>query len=374
MALLNKLDPEAIAERLTPWLIDILGADADLSLNDIQMPTASGMSSETVLFEASWTAAGQRTSKGLVVRIPPSGQGLFPDYDIAREGLVMAALAQHSNAAVPGVLATENSGDVLGVPFLLLERAYGKVPSDDPPFVTGGWVVDLTADQRAVMFDNALTTIADIQRVDPMSLGLAEIGRTGTSLAASTPIEREIEYWKNFYAWAANGKPSSTIDAAFATLIQQLPTSTGPVVVTWGDARFGNLMFDDELNVSGVFDWEMATLGPPEVDFGYFLFFDRVYSSGMGLARLEGFPNRESAIERFEILTGRRVENIEWYEAWGALRGAILLQRVGNVMIEHGLMPADADFPYNNPAAQVLAQLLELPPPAGQAGWITGSR
>jgi hypothetical protein len=28
----------------------------------------------------------------------------------------------------------------------------------------------------------------------------------------------------------------------------------------------------------------------------------------------------------------------------------------------------------NNPAAQVLASLLELPAPSGEAGWITGNR
>jgi hypothetical protein len=43
-------------------------------------------------------------------------------------------------------------------------------------------------------------------------------------------------------------------------------------------------------------------------------------------------------------------------------------------MIELGLLPHDADMPLNNPAAQVLASLLELPAPSGQAGWITGNR
>jgi aminoglycoside phosphotransferase (APT) family kinase protein len=118
----------------------------------------------------------------------------------------------------------------------------------------------------------------------------------------------------------------------------------------------------------------MATIGPPEVDFGYFLFFDRMYSSGLGLPRLGGFPDHAAAIVRFEELTGRTVRDIDWFEAWGALRGAILLLRVGNLMIELGLLPRDAEMPLNNPAAQVLASLLELPAPTGAAGWITGNR
>lgn len=371
MALLNKLDPQVIAERLGPWLTGVLGDVENLDLTDIQVPTASGMSSETILLEAGWNTGGQQVRKGLVVRIPPAGEGLFPDYDIAREGRVMAAMATHSEAPVPGVIAAELTGDVLGTPFLLLERAYGNVPSDDPPFVTAGWVVDLTTAQRAAMFDNALRAIAALHKVDPVAAGLADFGHTGEG---ETTIEREVEYWQRFYRWAAQGKPSPTIDAAFDALLTSVPATTGPDVITWGDARFGNLMFADDLEVSGVFDWEMATLGPAEVDLGYFLFFDRMYSSGMGLPPLEGFPDRSAAIARYEELAGRSVEHLEWFEAWGALRGTILLQRVGNVMISQGLLPPEADFPFNNPAAQVLASLLDLPAPTGQAGWITGNR
>lgn len=371
MALLNKLDPQVITQRLSPWLSDVLGGVGEVELGDIQMPSASGMSSETILFEAKWNAGGQYVTKGLVARIPPGEEGLFPDYDIAREGSVMAAITEHTSAAVPKVVASETTGNVLGVPFLLLERAYGRVPSDDPPFVTGGWVTELSAAQRAIMFDNALRAIAEVQKADPVAIGLSDLGHVGSG---GTQIEREIEYWQKFYVWSANGRPSPTIDAAFDKLTQRVPTCDRPLVVTWGDARFGNLMFDDELNVSGVFDWEMATLGPAEVDLGYFLFVDRVYSAGLGLARLDGFPDRSATIHRFEELIGRQVHDIDWFEAWGALRGAILLQRVGNVMIEQGLIPSDADMPFNNPASQVLASLLKLPEPAGEAGWITGNR
>jgi len=371
MALLNILDPQVIAARLAAWLPGVLCATGDVALSDVQTPRASGMSSQTILFDAAWESDGQPISKGMVVRIPPGDQGLFNDYDIAREGRVMAAIASHSDAAVPAVLAQELTGAVLGVPFLLLERAYGAVPSDDPPFVTGGWVVDLAPEQRATMFDNALRTIADIQKVDPIKIGLGDLGHPELG---DTPLIQEFEYWKRFYAWAADGRPSPTIDAAFDILARRIPTIDGPVVVTWGDARLGNLMFDDHQCVTGVFDWEMAALGPPEVDFGYFLFFDRMYCGGLRLPRLEGFPDRAAAIARFEELTGRTVRNIDWFEAWGALRGTILLLRVGNLMIELGLLDHDAEMPLNNPAAQVLASLLELPAPTGAAGWITGHR
>jgi hypothetical protein len=43
-------------------------------------------------------------------------------------------------------------------------------------------------------------------------------------------------------------------------------------------------------------------------------------------------------------------------------------------MIEHGQLPPDAAMPVNNPATQVLAALLNLPAPDGEACWIVGHR
>ncbi|MFA5711459.1 phosphotransferase family protein [Mycolicibacterium sp.] len=371
MALLNKVDPRAVAEQLAAWLPTGLSLPGPVRVRDMQMPVASGMSSETILFEADWEEAGELVSRGMVARIPPSGEGLFPDYNIGREGRVMTAIARHTKAAVPKVLATDLEGSALGAPFLLLERVYGSVPSDDPPFVTGGWVVDLAPEQRNRMYDNALRAISDIQTVEPARAGLEDLRR---EQAGDTALAQDFAHWKQFYAWAANDRTSPTIDAAVKILSESIPSGPHEEVVSWGDARLGNMMFDSGQRVTGVFDWELATLGPRELDLGFFLFFDRMYASGLGLPRLEGFPERGAAIGRFEELIETTVKHIDWYEAFGALRGAILLLRVGNLMIDLGLIPADAEMPLNNPAAQTLAALLELPPPAGTSGWITGNR
>jgi aminoglycoside phosphotransferase (APT) family kinase protein len=371
MALKNKLDAGAVGQYLASWLPDALKVPGPVEVSEVTIPSASGMSSETVLFEASWQQDGELVTKGLVARIPPHDGGLFETYDLGREVKVMSLLSAHTDAPIPRVLAHEATGDVLGSPFALLERAYGKVPGDDPPFVTAGWVLDLTPDQRARMFDEALQAIAAIQQADAAALGLTELRHDDLG---DTVIEQELEFWRRFYHWAGGETPSPTIDKAFELLADSRPTDDEPLVVSWGDARFGNLMFGTDQKVTGVFDWEMATLGRPEVDLGYFLFFDRVYSTGIGVPRLEGFPERNAAIARFEDLTGRTMRDLDWFEAWAALRGAILLLRVGKQMIELGQLPPDAPMPFNNPAAQVLASLLDLPAPAGAPGWITGHR
>lgn len=371
MALQNRTDPTAIGDALEKWLPAILDTAGAVRVSGLHIPSASGMSSETVLFDCAWTDDGEPHQRSLVARIPPADGGLFPDYDLARELRVMSTLAEHTDAPVPGVVAHEDTGTVLGSPFALLERVYGQVPGDDPPFVTGGWVVELEPAQRAALYDEALTAIASIQRADPHALGLADLCHPDLG---DTVIDQQIEYWRRFYHWAAGNRRSATIDAAFETLTATRPTEGGPLVVSWGHARFGNLMFGPDQTVTGILDWEMATLGRPEVDLAYFLFFDRLYSTGMNLPRLDGFPDRDATITRFEQLTGHTLRDLDWFEAWAALRGSILLLRVGNQMIELGLLPEDAAMPLNNPASQVLATLLGLPAPDGQTGWITGHR
>lgn len=372
MALRNDLDPEHVATRLAAWLPGVLPGLDDLRVGEVHIPSSSGMSSESVLLTATWTTAGSARERGFVARVAPSGRGLFPAYDLAREARVMSALATRTDVPVPAVLAHEDTGSVLGAPFLLLERCHGQVPPDDPPFTTAGWVLELSPERQATLYDNALRALAGIHRADVRALGLADLGDAAGGDAA---LDGQLSHWRNFYAWAAQGRPSPTIDAAWDWIEAHRPPADDRCAVCWGDARLGNLMFGDDLEVTGVFDWEMAALGSPEIDLAYFLFLNRVYTEGLGgVPSPPGFPDRAATVARYEQLSGFTVGQLEFYEAFAGLRGAILLLRVGRMMIELGLMPADAAMPLVNPASVTLATLLDLPAPGPDAGWITGSR
>jgi aminoglycoside phosphotransferase (APT) family kinase protein len=365
VALKNILEPAAVREALGRWLPAVLGAER-VDVLEVEVPHSNGMSSETVLLET--TCDG--TARGLVLRVAPGGEGLFRRYDLSREARVMNAVAEHTAAPAPRVLGHEQTGEVLGAPFLLMERSYGQVPSDDPPYVTSGWVTELAESGRARMYDNAIRAIAQVQTLDPIDAGLGDLAYQGFG---SDVVEQGLGYWRDFYQWAADGRPIPTIDRTVEWLSTELPSVVdGPIVVSWGDSRFGNFMFGPDQAVTGLFDWEMAELGRPEVDLAFLLFTDQMYSAGMGLPRLGGFPSREDAIARFESLSGRGVRDLTWFEAYAGLRAAVMVMRVANVLIGHGMLPADAAMPHCNPATKVLAQLLGLPDPEGEAGWIAG--
>ncbi len=58
----------------------------------------------------------------------------------------------------------------------------------------------------------------------------------------------------------------------------------------WGDSRVGNVLYSDFRPVA-VLDWEMAVLGPREMDVAWIIFAHMVFQELAGLAGLPGLPD-----------------------------------------------------------------------------------
>jgi aminoglycoside phosphotransferase (APT) family kinase protein len=127
-----------------------------------------------------------------------------------------------------------------------------------------------------------------------------------------------------------------------------------------------------DLAVLSVLDWDMATLGGPELDLGWWCFFDRLHTEGIGVPRPDGFPDRDAVVARYEELSGHEVRHLGFYEPFAAFRGAVVAHRMFTMRIEAGQLPADTDLLVTNPALQLTAALMGLPSPSEKAaGYIT---
>jgi aminoglycoside phosphotransferase (APT) family kinase protein len=180
-----------------------------------------------------------------------------------------------------------------------------------------------------------------------------------------SPLDQELSFYRGYFAWASEGARNQVIESAFEWLESHRPAEVGPTVLSWGDARIGNMIFADDLSVAGVLDWEMAALGRPEQDLGWWLFMHRQHTEGFGLPHPEGFPTRTEVIARYEDLTGRSVCDLEYYEVLAALRGAVIMVRLARLMIDAGLLPAESEMAQNNGSSRILADLLGLAAPTG---------
>jgi len=371
MALKNLIDPDTARAKLERWYAERHPGASEIHIRDIHVPSASGMSSETVLFDMTWTQEGQTHDQGFVARVTPPIGGLFPSYDLAQEQRVIDAVAASTDVPVPATFGVEQDASVLGAPFLVMERLSGRVPADDPPFTAQGWVTELSAGEQATMYDNALAAMAAIHGTDISALGPATLGHPDRP---GTPLQQMVAHYEELYAWAAGDRAHPVLDAALHWVHANLPSTASPAGLSWGDARVGNMMFGERLEVTGVLDWEMAAIGEAELDLAWFLFLNRNHTEGMGLAAPTGFPSREQTIARYEQLLGRPLVNLEFHEVFAAVRATILMLRIGMMMIEAGLLPEDAAMPIANPASHLLARMLDLPSPADEASWITGNR
>lgn len=365
MALANK-SPEEVRGGLEAWLgTKVPGA----RITSCDIPAASGMSNLTILFSAE-TGTGE---EHFVARVAPDGPAVFMDYDLAKEASVMNALAG-IGVKVPTVRWVEQDPAALGAQFLVMERATGRVPADDPPFTAVGWVLDdLNDEQRRALCVNSLEALATIHDADWKGLGLGFLAPAGGATADAV-LDADLAYWERIYDWARADDVNATVEAGFAWLRDNRPADDREPVLVWGDARIGNMMFGDDLAVNAILDWEMVGLGQPDVEVAWWLFLLRHHTEGIGMPYPSGFPSRDEVIAIYEKASGRPVPHVDYYEVWAAVRLVVLMHRAGNLMIEVGLLPPDAPMKFNNPASQLLAKLIGAPAPTGDAQSFIGNR
>ena len=115
------------------------------------------------------------------------------------------------------------------------------------------------------------------------------------------------------------------------------------------------MVYNQQLGVQAVLDWEMAVLGPAELDLGWYFFLERTalqYSE-----QLPGFSDRETTIKTYEGYLGRSVSDIEWYELWGGVRAGCIQIRLSRILGELGVVD-DANYRGRNPVTRALRAIL----------------
>ena len=370
-------DLELTRRRLTDWLAARLPQADSLRLSEFTGPGATGFSSDTLMFDLDTREGGREVHRALVARIQPTGFQVFPEYDLGLQFGIQQALAP-TDIPTARMLWREEEAGVLDAPFYVMERVEGRIPNDNPPYHMGGWITEIQPEERASIWWSGLEVLARIHRLDWQTLGLGFLaepqqgreapaqraeGERSSEGRGASPLERHLDYYSAFLAWAWDDKPHPTCTPALEWLYQNRPRDPEPVALCWGDARIGNMVFRDHRCVA-VLDWEMARLGSPEEDLAWWVFLDRHHSEGVGVPRLAGFPSREETIARYEEWSGHRVRHLDYYERFAAMRFSVIMARLAKQMQATGVLPPDSDFGVTNPCSRLLSVLLDLPDPS----------
>ncbi|MAE95222.1 MAG: phosphotransferase family protein [Deltaproteobacteria bacterium] len=330
-------DPEALRLALEAWLGDRLPRGAAPQVSDLTSPSANGLSSETLLFDATWREEGEARGGSYVARVEPDRHDcpVFPVYDLKAQFELLKLVRERSSLPVPRVHWLELAPGYLGAPFFVMDRVEGRVPPDVMPYTFGSWLSEATPEQRRHLQDASVGVLAGLHAIDASSPDLAFCE---LDLPGDTPLQRHFENQRRYYAWARSDRHHPVLERAFEWLEAHWPEEEGETVVSWGDSRIGNLLYDGFEPVA-VLDWEMAGLGPRELDLGWMIFlhcfFDELSRSG-GQPGMPDFMQPGDVAATYARLTGHEARDLAWYQVYAALRHGIVMTRVHERRVHFG--------------------------------------
>ncbi len=310
----DSFDVEAVAA----WLRDHVRDDA-LARDLVGTPRVrqfpGGASNLTYLLE--WD------SRDLILRRPPVGAKAKSAHDMGREHDIQAALAPVF-PYVPTMVGLCRDESLIGSPFYVMERLEGTIPRRRLGF-------EATPEQVTVLCERAWDVLVDLHGVDVTAIPeLAALNR------GEGYVRRQVAGWTDRMSRARTDDLGDWTPVA-RWLDEHQPPDRGQCVIH-NDFRFDNLVVSPaDLQVTGVLDWEMATVGDPLMDLGgalaywveagddeFFQQFRRQPSSERGMW------TRWQIVEHYAARTGLHVTPEQWrfYEVFGLFRLAVIAQQI----------------------------------------------
>jgi aminoglycoside phosphotransferase (APT) family kinase protein len=342
-------DAATVPGLLESWLAGALPADAAPEVTLHSGIDSNGMSSETLVFDATWTEDGERLTREYVARVAPSPDEfpVFQNYALQDQYDAMRIVGERTEVPVPHVGLFEPTGEVLGTPFFLMDRIEGVVPPDVPPYNWGdNWLADASVEDQRRLQDNTVGAIAGLHAIQDATDAFTFLDRS--AYPGATPLERNLAWVRAWYEWAIPDLgPSPITERALAWLEANLPdTSDADTVLCWGDSRIGNVLYRDFAPV-GVLDWEMAAIGPREMDLSWIVFAHMVFESITAVFELPGMPHfmREEDVKAtYAELTGVQLGDLTWYHLYNAVQWCVVFMRTGARSIHFGEVERPEDI------------------------------
>jgi aminoglycoside phosphotransferase (APT) family kinase protein len=259
-----------------------------------------------------------------VVRLPPLIPA-YPVYDLGAQAQVLDTLAE-AGIPVPRVIALEEDTEFLGAPFLAMSLEPGR-PGPEAPALDP-WLVEAPIEAQGQIQRDFIETLASVHRVD--------WARLGGTLRDGGDLTAEVGWWREYIDWATDGAPPARLVDAVDWCARTVPSSVPVRSLCWGDTRIGNFLFSDGYRISSLLDWELATIGPAEMDMAWYLVLDELLTTFTGRT-LPGYLDRNTLIAGYEAALGRRVQDLVWHEIFALVRSVAITERLVRIAEAGGL-------------------------------------
>lgn len=259
-----------------------------------------------------------------VLRRPPLGPVAPKAHDMEREFQILSALNPiFSPVPRPYLFSKEES--IVGSPFFIMERRKGLVLDTD--FPEG---IPYTEEMGQKISGLMVDMLVDLHRIDYKKTNLVELGRPDGFM------ERQVSGWIGRYERAKTEEIKEVAELK-KWLENHVPKSQEPTILHY-DFKLNNAMFAEGFShVTGLFDWEMATVGDPLADLGVAMSYwfqaddPDLLKNALGkppVTILDGFYTRDAFIESYAKKSDRDVTNINYYLTFAYFKLAVIGQQI----------------------------------------------
>jgi aminoglycoside phosphotransferase (APT) family kinase protein len=284
-------------ERLARYLAQRLPSAEHIEIGRTSAMPA-GASNETIGLDLEVRCDGHEFRVPLVLR-PQRTSGILAPYDVSRQYRVMRAL-QSADVPVPAVAWLEKDTTVLGRPFFLMSRVSG---STLPLFWYGPASARLYAIARA---------LASVHAVNWRNANLEFLAND----VEGSPLQVELAPWRQRHK-RSGLEGHATSGALYDFLLRNEPADARRALLH-GDPNPGNYLLRDD-QVAAVLDWELAAIGDPRSDLGFYAALMTVFGGAMPHA------GRTVLSDAYAAVTGVSLHSLDYYEAVGLYKMAVIM-------------------------------------------------
>ena len=253
-----------------------------------------------------------------VLRRPPRVVPPGRNETMLREFRVLEAL-NGTDVPHPEAFAACDDPEVIGSSFYLMGLVDGWSPMN-----MDGWPApfDTDLDARYGLAIELVDGIARLSRVDWRARGLEGFGKPEGF------HDRQVDRWLAHLS-AVQFRDLPGLDVASDWLRSHKPSHWEPGIIH-GDYQFANVMFSHgaPARLAAMVDWEMSTVGDPLLDLGWVMngWTDPGEDRTGGYVDLTGMPSRDEMLAHYAAVSGRSVDEIDYYVILARFKLAIVLE------------------------------------------------
>jgi len=262
--------------------------------------------------------------KEFVLRRPPFGRKAKSAHDMGREYRILKALSPvYQYCPEPFIYSEDES--IMGCPFYIMQRIRGIILRRDFPAT-----LILASSQVKELYQKVLRIQYELHTIDFKKIGLDNLGKPDGY------VKRQVTGWCERYK-AARTPDAPDAEKVMDWLTGHMPPDSKKPGIIHNDFKLDNIVLDesDPMNIVGVLDWEMATIGDPLMDLGSSLAYwiqnddhPDMQAIRMMPTNAEGAPTRKELIGLYSELSGRKIDNFDFYYCFGLFRLAAIAQQI----------------------------------------------